>query len=49
MFWITAVKVTAVPNSGENGFPFVDWLRESFGVEFTLPREALGISVFDDK
>jgi hypothetical protein len=48
MLRITTVRMTAVPNSGENRVPLEEWLSESFGVEVALPRKALSISVFDD-
>ena len=48
MLRITAVRVTAVSDSGENRVPLEEWLCESFWIEVTLPRKALGISVFDD-
>ena len=49
MFRIDTVEVSAVPDSGENWLVFIDWKREGFGVELSLPRKALGIPVFDDK
>jgi hypothetical protein len=48
MLRVTAVQVTAVPNSGENRVPLEDWFGKSFGVEVALPRKALGIPVLDD-
>jgi hypothetical protein len=49
VFRITAVEVSASSNPGENRFAFVDWVRESFGVEFSLPRKAFSIPVFDNE
>lgn len=40
--------MTAVSDSGENGFTLEDWLRKGFFVKVALPRKTLGISVFDD-
>jgi hypothetical protein len=48
MLRITAVRMTTVPNSGENRVPLEEWLGESFWVEVALPRKTFGISVFDD-
>jgi hypothetical protein len=48
MLRITAVGMTAVPDSGENRVPLENWTRKSFSVEVALPRQALSISVFDD-
>jgi hypothetical protein len=41
--------MAAVSDSRKDGFAFVDWLRKSFGVELSLPRKALSISVLDNK
>lgn len=49
MLWIDAVKMTAVPNPGQNRKPFIDWLGESFRIEVALPRKTLSISVFDNE
>jgi hypothetical protein len=48
MLRITAVDMTAVPNSGENRVPLEDWFGKRFDVEVTLPRKALRIPVLDD-
>lgn len=48
MLRITAVGMTAVPNSGKNRVPLEDWLGESFSVEVALPRKTFSIPVFDD-
>jgi hypothetical protein len=48
MLRITTVRMTAVPDSGENWVPLEEWLGESFWVEVALPRKTFGISVFDD-
>jgi hypothetical protein len=45
---ITTVRVTAVPDSGENRVPLEDWFGKRFGVEVALPRKALSIPVLDD-
>jgi hypothetical protein len=48
MLRVTAVQVTAVPNSGENRVPLEDWFGKRFGVKVALPRKALCIPVLDD-
>jgi hypothetical protein len=48
MLRVTAVQVTAVPDSGENRVPLEDWFSKRFGVEVALPRKALGVPVLDD-
>jgi hypothetical protein len=49
MLRIDAVEMTAVPNSGKNWKPFVDWLRKSFVVEVALPRKTLGIAILNNE
>jgi hypothetical protein len=48
MLRITAVRVTAVPNSGENRVPLEKWFGKGFEIEVALPRKTLSISVLDD-
>jgi len=48
MLRITAVQVTANPDSGENRVPLEDWLGECFRVKVALPRQTLSIPVLDD-
>ena len=49
MFRITAILVSAVSNPREDRTALEHGLGEGFGVEVTLPRQALGVPVFDDK
>jgi len=48
MLRITAVRMTAVPDSRENWFPFENWLGECFEIELSLPRKTLGIPILND-
>ena len=48
MLRITTVRMTTVPDSGENRVPLEERLGECFGVEVALPRKTLSISVLDD-
>jgi hypothetical protein len=48
MLRITAVGMTAVPNSGKNWVPLEDWLGKSFRVKFSLPRKTLSIPILDN-
>jgi hypothetical protein len=49
MLRVTAVFVTAVPNTRKNWIAFEHRLSKCRGIEVALPRQTLSISVFDDK
>jgi hypothetical protein len=48
MLRITAVRMTAVPNSRENRVPLEKWFGKGFEIEVALPRKTLSISVLDN-
>lgn len=48
MLRITAVRVTAGADSGQNWTAFIDRLRKRLGIEVALPRQTLRVSVLDD-
>jgi len=49
VFRIAAIKVAAVSDARQDWLALKNRLGESFGVKVALPRQALGVAVFDDE